>query len=102
MNPTVAPVNKGEENLFSCTHDGPQAYNYEPVRQDGEGRIKRNNGHRGAAESWCEENQWRTGQVSWCELAICGLMLCSQQHTKSWKLINNIVSVMYHIIPPGT
>ena len=59
-----------EETEFSDEHayDGPQAYNYEPPRRDRgqEGEIRgRNNGQRREVELWCQENQWRIGQVTW-------------------------------------
>ncbi|XP_062387581.1 uncharacterized protein LOC134076507 [Sardina pilchardus] len=52
-------------------YDGPQAYNYEPPRRDrGEGEIRgqirgRINGQRREVEVWCQENNWRIGQVTW-------------------------------------
>ena len=55
------------EHLF----DGPQAYNYEPPRQErSQGNVRgairgRINGQRREMELWCQENQWRIGQVSW-------------------------------------
>lgn len=60
-----------EETEFSDVdehdYDGPQAYNYEPPRRDrGQGEIRgRNNGQRREVELWCQENQWRIGQVTW-------------------------------------
>lgn len=55
-------------NVYSHQYDGPQPYNYEPVRRtrdQEQTRVRRNNGQRREIELWCEENQWRTGQVSW-------------------------------------
>ena len=54
-------------NVYNYTYDGPHPYNYEPVVQHREqreigGRI---NGQRKEIELWCQENQWRVGQVSW-------------------------------------
>lgn len=49
MDQTVTPVNDEEENLYSYSHDGPQAYDYEPFRQDRErdqGSVRRNKGQR--------------------------------------------------------
>lgn len=36
MDLTVTPVNEEEENMYSYSDGGPQAYTYEPVRQDGD------------------------------------------------------------------
>ena len=57
-------------NVYAYAYDGPQPYNYEPARrprdqEQEQTRVRRNNGQRREIELWCEENQWRTGQVSW-------------------------------------
>lgn len=51
MEATVTPVNEEEENEYSYTSDGPQDYNYEPVRPavgQEQGRIWRNNSRKRA------------------------------------------------------
>lgn len=54
-------------NVYSYTYDGPQPYNYEPVEQPREQREigRRVHGQRREIELWCQDNQWRVGQVSW-------------------------------------
>ena len=54
-------------NVYSEAYDGPHAYNYEPARHQREqeqSRVRKNNHQRRETELWCEENQWRTGQVT--------------------------------------
>lgn len=36
MDQTITAVTEEEENLYSCTYEGPQDCNDKPVRQDGE------------------------------------------------------------------
>jgi len=56
------------------TSDGPQPYNFEPPpynfepprrETDEEPNRNLNNSYRRNINIWCEENQWRVGQVSW-------------------------------------
>ena len=68
MDPSADFEAEDIENLHSSAYDGPQPYNYEPPRRQREQeplRVRRNNGHRREIELWCEENEWRAGQVSW-------------------------------------
>ena len=54
-------------NVYSQAHDGPQPYNYQLPwcqRDQEQTRVRRNNGQRREIELLCEENQWRSGQVS--------------------------------------
>ena len=47
---------------------GPLPYNFEPASPEGEQQPPnrgRHHGNRREIELWCQENQWRIGQVSW-------------------------------------
>ena len=43
-------------------YDGPQPYNFEPVRRE---ELARADGRQRQLNAWSEENEWRVGEVSW-------------------------------------
>ena len=47
-------------------YDGPQPYNFEPVRRErANEELPRTDGRQSQLNSWSEENGWRVGEVSW-------------------------------------
>lgn len=48
----------------SDMYDGPQAYNFEPVRRARGEEIPQNDGPQRLINAWSEENKWRVAEVS--------------------------------------
>jgi hypothetical protein len=61
--------NWDEEEVARTTnyiYDGPQPYNFEPVRREGANEeLPRIDGRQSQLNSWSEENRWRVDEVSW-------------------------------------
>ena len=61
--------NWDEEEVARTTndiYDGPQPYNFEPVRRErANEELPRTDGRQSQLNSWSEENGWRVGEVSW-------------------------------------
>jgi len=71
-------ISDAEEIVHTYSYDGPQPYNYNPAmlpREQGYVRMNVRQNNQRQIELWCEENQRRTGQVSWC--------LCVQIESRS-------------------
>ncbi|XP_039540209.1 P2X purinoceptor 7-like [Pimephales promelas] len=93
-------ISDAEEIVHIYSYDGPQPYNYEPAmlpRDQEQARINvRQNGQRRQIELWCEENRWRTGQVSWCLCGKCEAMFsaeesqCCREVDAYWALVENV------------
>ncbi|CAL9693741.1 unnamed protein product [Knipowitschia caucasica] len=88
-----------ERDASQLLYDGPIPYNFEPVVIDHRERERprvRNDGHRREIELWCQENEWRTGQSSWCLCGKCQFMptaeesMCCREVDAYWTLVEKI------------
>uniref|UniRef100_A0A8C5D3V0 P2X purinoreceptor 7 intracellular domain-containing protein n=1 Tax=Gadus morhua TaxID=8049 RepID=A0A8C5D3V0_GADMO len=78
-------------------YDGPQPYNFEPVRRmRGNEEIPRADGRQRQINAWSEENEWRVGEVSWCLCGRCRPMetvvesLCCREVSAFWSLVEEL------------
>ncbi|CAL8370495.1 unnamed protein product [Boreogadus saida] len=78
---------------------GPLPYNFEPASREGEQQPPnrgRHHGNRREIELWCQENQWRIGQVSWCLCGKCQAMssaeesMCCREVDPFWALVETL------------
>ncbi|CAL8375517.1 unnamed protein product [Arctogadus glacialis] len=78
---------------------GPLPYDFEPASREGEQQPPnrgRHHGYRREIELWCQENQWRIGQVSWCLCGKCQPMssaeesMCCREVDPFWALVETL------------